>query len=234
MDKELTPFQSNVLEILENRRFWTLLAGGAFIVLAVGFGRYYGQQSSKKQERAASDKLYAVEKLEVAGIEPNPSIFTQDFMKKRLEWDAAKKEKIQKELASLIAEYPSTASAQSARIRLAAMAYQDTQYDQALKYFDDVVSNGTTALEDIPYWSAKLGRGYIFESQKKFDEALKAYTEVGANLKNPLAAEALLSQLRVSKLTAKNADMPALIEKIKTEFAGTYYESAARAYESAR
>ena len=60
MDKELTPFQANVLEILENRRFWTILAGAAFIILVVGFGRYYGQQASKKAERMAADKLFVI------------------------------------------------------------------------------------------------------------------------------------------------------------------------------
>lgn len=234
MDKELTPFQANVLEILENRRFWTILATAAFIILAVGFGRYYSQQSIKKQERAASDKLFAIEKLEVEGIQPNPSIFTQDFMKKRLEWDAAKKEKIKTELAALVAEYPKSASAQLARIRLAALAYQDSQFAEAAKQFDEAIANGSKAAEDIPYWSAKLGKGYVLESEKKFDEALKEYKDVSSDIKNPLAAEGLLSQARVLKAAGKLEEVKPVLEKIKTEFAGTYYESAARAYESAR
>lgn len=234
MDKELTPFQANVLEILENRRFWSILAGAAFIILVVGFVRYYSQESAKKQERLAADKLFAIEKMEVEGIQPNPSIFTQDFMKKRLEWDAAKKEKIKAELTSLVAEYPKSASAQLSRIRLAAMAYQESQFAEAAKFFDDTISHGTTKLEDISYWSAKIGKGYVLESEKKNDEALKLYREVSTNLKNPLAAEALLSELRILKASGKIEESKAVLQKIKTEFAGTYYESAARAYESAR
>jgi len=234
MDKELTPFQSNVLEILENRRFWTILAGAAFIVLAVGFGRYYSQQVDKKAERAASDKLFAIEKVEVEGLPPSSNIFSQDFMKKRLEWDDAKKAKIKTELESLIAEFPKTATAQSARIRLAAMAYQDSNFDQATKYFDEVISKGSKDLADIPYWSAKLGLGYLLETQKKYDEAITHYKDVASDVKNPLAAEAMLSQVRSLKASGKDTEIAAIIEKIKTEFAGTYYESAARAYESAR
>lgn len=234
MDKELTPFQSNVLEILENRRFWTLLAGAAFIVLAIGFGRYYSQQVAKKSERAASDKLFAIQKVEVEGLPPNSSIFSQDFMKKRLEWDDAKKAKVKSDLEALIAEYPKTASAQSARIRLAAAAYQDSNFDVATKYFNEVISNGSKDLADIPYWSAKLGLAYLFETQKNYDQAITHYKEVAADLKNPLAAEALLSQVRSLKASGKDAEIAPIIEKIKSEFAGTYYESAARAYESAR
>ncbi len=234
MDKELTPFQSNVLEILENRRFWTILAGAAFIVLAVGFGRYYSQQSAKKAERVASDKLFAIEKVEVEGLSPSSSIFSQDFMKKRLEWDDAKKAKIKGELESLIAEFPKTASAQSARIRLAAMSYQDSNFEQATKYFEEVISKGTKDLADIPYWSAKLGLAYLLETQKKYDEAITHYKDVASDVKNPLAAEAMLSQVRSLKASGKLTEIAPIIEKIKTEFAGTYYESAARAYESAR
>lgn len=234
MDKELTPFQANVLEILENRRFWSILAGAAFIILLVGFGRYYSQESIKKEERLAADKLFAIEKSEVEGIQPNPSVFTQEFMKKRLEWDAAKKEKIKADLSALVAEHPKSASAQLSRIRLAAMAYQDSQFAEAAKYFDETIAHGTTKLEDISYWSAKIGKGYVLESEKKYDEALKLYQDVSMNIQNPLAAEALLSQLRILKISGKTEDSKAVLEKIKTEFAGTYYESAARAYESAR
>lgn len=234
MDKELTPFQANVLEILENRRFWTLLGVGALIVFCVGLGRFYMQESAKKVERAASDKLFAVEKLEVEGIQPNPSIFSQDFMKKRLEWDAAKKEKIATELKALIAEYPKTASAQLARIRLSALAYQDSQFDESLKLLDETIAHGNGSVEDISFWSAKLGKAYVLETQSKFDEALKIYKEASSDSKNQLAPEALLGELRVYKATQKGAEMSSVIEKIKSNYSGTYYESAARAFESAR
>lgn len=234
MDKELTPFQANVLEILENRRFWALLGGATLIVLAVGFGRYYMQQSAKKVEREAAEMLFAVEKLEVDGIKPNPSIFSQDFMKKRLEWDAAKKEKITADLTAVVSKFPKSASAQLARLRLAALAYQDSKFEDALKQLDEVVANGSPLAEDVSYWSAKLGKGYVYETQSKFEDALKVYKEASADSKNILAPEALLGELRVYKATQKGVEMLSVIEKIKTNYAGTYYESAARAFESAR
>lgn len=234
MDKELTPYQAKALEVLENRRFWTLLGVFALILLAGGFSRYYLQEKGKNQERAASDKLFSIEKLEVEGLAPNQNIFSADFMKKRLEWPADKKANIKKQLQELVAEYPKSASAQSGRIRLAAMAYQESQFDESIKHFDDVILNGTKDITNVPYWTALLGKGYALETQKKLEDSLKSYREVSADIKNPLAAEALLSEVRVLKALGKTDEMTAVLTKIKVEFADSYYESAARAYENAR
>lgn len=230
MDKELTPIQAKAVEILENKRFWTILAGCAFVLLASGFGRYYAQEKGKETERKAADKLFAVEKTEVEGIQPNPSVFTQDFMKKRLEWDAAKKETMKKELEAVVAEFPKTASAQSARIRLGSLAYQDSKFDDSIKNFDEVISHGTNSVSDVTYWTAKLGKAYVLETQKKNEEALKVYQEVSSNVKNPLAAEALLSEVRVLSALGRAVEIAPRLEKLKAEFPGTYQESAAKTY----
>ena len=161
------------------------------------------------------------------------NIFSAEFMKKRLEWSPEKKENIKKQLQELVAEYPQSGSAQSARMRLAAIAYQDAQYDEALKQFDDVISKGKADFSDIPAWTSKLGKAYVLETQKKNDEALKIYREISSDIKAPLAAEALLSEVRLLKTMGKNDEVAPVLTKIKAEFAGTYYESAARAYENA-
>jgi hypothetical protein len=230
MDKELTPIQAKAVEILENRRFWSILAGCALIVLVVGAVRYYSQEGRRREESAASDKLFEVSRVEVEGVQPNPSIFSQDFMKKRVEWSAEKKAKFKTDLEALVAKYPTTSTAQSARIRLAALAYQDAHYAEAQKYFDEAISKGTTELTDIPYWTAKLGKGYAFEAEKKYEDALKVFQDISSNLKNPLAAEALLSQARTLKAMGRSGEIEAIAEKMKTEFAGTYHESALHAY----
>lgn len=232
MDKELTPVQARMIEVLESKRFW-----GAFILLGallliVGTARYFMDAANARKEQEAAEKLFEVSKLETEALPPQTNIFSPEFFKKRMEWAPEKKEKMRKILGEVASQFPTTAAAQGARLRLGVLNFMDTKYEEAIKNFDEVVSKGTRRPEDVSTWNALLGKGAALEMLKKWDEAIVAYDEVAKDKKNPVLAEALLGKVRCLTSLGRTADVAPLLKELRDGFAGGYYESAARAIEA--
>lgn len=229
MDKDLTPFETKALAVLENKRFWILIGAICAIVIAAAIGKYFVEENQKKKERLAAEKLFEVEKLESEGVTSNNRLFSQEYVKARIEWTAEKKGQMQQKLEEVIKEFPETGSAQAARLRLASLAFQDAKFDEALKTYDEVISKGTNKLSDVPVVTAKLGKGYSLESMEKYPEALAVYDGITKNETDPTLAEALLSKARVLKALSRQKEVDPILNKLETDYPGTFYEEAARA-----
>jgi tetratricopeptide (TPR) repeat protein len=229
MDKELTPFQSKALEVLENKRFWILITVAAAIILGIGVSRYFMEESQNNKERLAAEKLFLVEKMEGEGVASTNRLFSQEYVKARIDWSAEKKAEMRKILEDLIKEYPTSSTAQSARLRLANLNFNDGKLEDALKNYDEIISKGSTKESDIPALTAKLGKGYTLEGMEKYSDALEIYDVLSKNEQSPVLAEALFSKARVLKSLSRDKDAEPVLKKIETDFAGTYYEEAARA-----
>ena len=233
MDNELTPVQSRMLEVLESRRFWGGFVILAVVLLGIAIGKGIAKTATQKRELAASEKLFEIEKLDAQDINPQQGIFTQEYFKKRLEWPAERKDTLKKLAQDLVNEYPESAAAQNARLRLALQQYLDADYEGSIKAFDEVVAKSKKEAEDIPYWNALLGKASALEMLKKDNEALAIYEEMTKeDKKNPLMAEALFGKMRMYIASGRQTEVGTIAKKLREDYAGTHYESAARAIES--
>jgi tetratricopeptide (TPR) repeat protein len=232
MDNQLTPFQQTVLSVLESKRFWTLFVGAALLVTAIASGKYVLKEQAQKTEKLATEKLFEVEKLEGEGLKANARLLSEEFVKLRLEWSTEKKEKMRKILNEIIAEFPKTNAAQSSRIRMASLDFLEGKYEGALSKFEEVVKFGNNLPSDVATISAKLGKGYTLESMDKKTEALNYYEGLSKDEKTILAAESILARVRILKALSRDKEIDPLVKKLETDFPGTYYEQAARVYES--
>ena len=232
MDNQLTPFQQTILSVLESKRFWTLFVGTALLVMVIALGKYVDGEQAQKTEKLATEKLFEVEKLEGEGLKSNARLLSEEFIKLRLDWAPEKKEKMRKILNEIVAEFPKTQAAQSSRIRVATLDFLDGKYDSALSAFEEVIKFGNKLPSDVSTLTAQLGKGYTLESMNKKSEALSYYEELSKNQKSILAAEAVLAQVRILKSLSRDKEIEVLVKKLESDFPGTYYEQAARVYQS--
>ncbi len=232
MDKELTPAKARMLEVLESRRFWNAFIFLGAVLLGIGSVRYFMNESKAKKERVAEEKIFQVSQLESEGLPAQTNIFSQEFFKKRLDWNADKKEKMKKLLNEVISEHPTTGAAQSARLRLGVLSFTEANYEEAVKSFDAVISNGTRRAEDVNMWNALIGKAISFEMLKKWNEAITSYDEITKDEKSPLVAEALLGKVRCLTSLGRKDDVAPLLKKLRDDFSGGYYDAAARAVEA--
>jgi tetratricopeptide (TPR) repeat protein len=232
MDNQLTPFQQSILSVLESKRFWTLFVGASLLVIVFAFGKYLVNEQAQKTEKLAIEKLFEVEKLEGEGLKSNGRLLSEEFLKIRMEWSSDKKEKMRKILNEIVAEFPKTNTAQLSRIRLASLDFLEGKYDVALKGFEDVIKFGNRLPSDVSCLTAQLGKGYTLEAMNKKTEALSYYEELSKNEKTILAAESLLARVRLLKSLSRDKEIEPLAKKLESDFPGTYYEQAARVYES--
>ena len=232
MDNQLTPFQQNLLNVLESQRFWKLFVGATLLVMAISFGKYVAKEQAGKTEKLAIEKLFEVEKMEGEGLKSNTRLFSQEFVKLRMEWSQDKKDKMRKVLSEVVAEFPKTNAAQSSRIRLASLDFLEAKYDSALKNFEDVIKFGNNLPSDVLALTGQLGKGYTLESMNKKTEALSYFEELSKNEKSMIAAESLLARVRILKALSRDKDVEVLVKKLESDFPGTYYEQAARVYEA--
>jgi tetratricopeptide (TPR) repeat protein len=232
MDNQLTPFQQSILNVLESKRFWTLFVGASLLVMAISFGKYVVKEQAEKTEKLATEKLFEVESAEGEGLKANARLFSQEFVKLRMEWSQEKKDKMRKILSEIVAEFPKTNAAQSSRIRLASLDFLEGKYDSALKNFEEVIKFGNNLPSDVLTLTAQLGKGYTLESMNKKTEALSYFEELSKNEKTMIAAESILARVRILKALSRDKEIETLVKKLEADFPGTYYEQAARVYEA--
>jgi len=126
------------------------------------------------------------------------------------------KERAQKALEDVVAEYPRLSSGAQAAYQLGNLRFAAGQYPQARAAFQVARSRARSAsLASL----ASLGIGFTFEAEKNYEAAEKSFAETvkGASPKDFLYEEAMSDMARVQELGGKRAAALETYQKILKE-----------------
>ncbi len=193
---------SELLAILRASR-WGRWAGLALIILAaVGLGWGGWMVWSTRAESHGAVALAQARFLLAQAQAPNAV--------------PEAKERAQKALEDVVAEYPRLSSGAQAAYQLGNLRFAAGQYPQARAAFQMARSRARSAsLTSL----ASLGVGFTFEAEKNYEAAEKSFAETvkGAGPKDFLYEEAMSDMARVQELGGKRAAALETYQKILKE-----------------
>ena len=193
---------SELLAILRASR-WGRWAGLALIILAaVGLGWGGWMVWSTRAESHGAVALAQARFLLAQAQTPNAV--------------PEAKERAQKALEDVVAEYPRLSSGAQAAYQLGNLRFAAGQYPQARAAFQVARSRARSAsLTSL----ASLGIGFTFEAEKNYEAAEKSFAETvkGASAKDFLYEEAMSDMARVQELGGKRAAALETYQKILKE-----------------
>ena len=193
---------SELLAILRASR-WGRWAGLALIILAaVGLGWGGWMVWSTRAESHGAVALAQARFLLAQAQTPNAA--------------PEARERAQKALEDVVAEYPRLSSGAQAAYQLGNLRFAAGQYPQARAAFQVARSRARSAsLTSL----ASLGIGFTFEAEKNYEAAEKSFAETvkGASPKDFLYEEAMSDMARVQELGGKRAAALETYQKILKE-----------------
>jgi len=193
---------SELLAILRASR-WGRWAGLALIILAaVGLGWGGWMVWSTRAESHGAVALAQARFLLAQAQTPNAV--------------PEAKERAQKALEDVVAEYPRLSSGAQAAYQLGNLRFAAGQYPQARAAFQVARSRARSAsLTSL----ASLGIGFTFEAEKNYEAAEKSFAETvkGASPKDFLYEEAMSDMARVQELGGKRAAALETYQKLLKE-----------------
>jgi len=193
---------SELLAILRASR-WGRWAGLALIILAaVGLGWGGWMVWSTRAESHGAVALAQARFLLAQAQTPNAV--------------PEAKERAQKALEDVVAEYPRLSSGAQAAYQLGNLRFAAGQYPQARAAFQVARSRARSAsLTSL----ASLGIGFTFEAEKNYEAAEKSFAETvkGASAKDFLYEEAMSDMARVQELGGKRAAALETYQKLLKE-----------------
>jgi tetratricopeptide (TPR) repeat protein len=193
---------SELLAVLRASR-WGRWAGLAFIVLAVvGLGWGGWMLWTTRAESHGAVALAQARFLLAQAQTPNAA--------------PEARERAQKALEDVVAEYPRLSSGAQAAYQLGNLRFAAGQYPQARAAFQVARSRARSAsLASL----ASLGIGFTFEAEKNYEAAEKSFAETvkGASSKDFLYEEAMSDMARVQELGGKRAAAVETYQKILKE-----------------
>ncbi len=193
---------SELLAILRASR-WGRWAGLALIILAaVGLGWGGWMVWSTRAESHGAVALAQARFLLAQAQTPNAV--------------PEAKERAQKALEDVVAEYPRLSSGAQAAYQLGNLRFAAGQYPQARAAFQVARSRARSAsLTSL----ASLGIGFTFEAEKNYEAAEKSFAETvkGAGPKDFLYEEAMSDMARVQELGGKRAAALETYQKLLKE-----------------
>jgi tetratricopeptide (TPR) repeat protein len=193
---------SDLLAVLRASR-WGRWAGLALIILAVvGLGWGGWMLWSTRAESHGAVALAQARFLVAQAQTPNAG--------------PEAKERAQKALEDVVAEYPRLSSGAQAAYQLGNLRFAAGQYPQARAAFQVARSRARSAsLASL----ASLGIGFTFEAEKNYEAAEKSFAETvkGAGPKNFLYEEAMSDMARVQELGGKRTAALETYQKILKE-----------------
>jgi tetratricopeptide (TPR) repeat protein len=180
----------NILEWLREQRWtrWVVLGLGAVIVVGLGWGGWTAWKS--RYESQGSMAFAQARTLVVQAQSPGAA--------------AGARERAEKAIEGVIADYPRLSSVAQAAYLLGSLRFAAAQYPQARSSFEvaraKAVSGSLAAL-------AGLDIGYCWEAEKNYGAAEKAYLSVikDAKPKDFLYEEAMVDAARAQELGGKRA-----------------------------
>ncbi|HUF46166.1 MAG TPA: tetratricopeptide repeat protein [Vicinamibacterales bacterium] len=127
---------------------------------------------------------------------------------------------------AVIAAYPSSQAALTARYSIASSLLDAGRAAEAEQRFDEVIAAAGTSMYGP---LARLGRGQALAAQDRHDEAIALFTELSADRTSPLPVDGVLIQLaRTSARAGRTDEARAAFRRIVDEFPTSGYVAEAR------
>ena len=168
---------------------WVVLGVGAVIVVGIGSA---GWSAWKSRYESQGSMAFVQARTLVAQAQTSGA-------------PAGTRERAEKALQAVIADYPSLSSVAQAAYLLGSLRFAAAQYPQARSSFELARAKaGSSSLAAL----AGLDIGYCWEEEKRYDAAEKAYLSAirGAKPKDFLYEEAMVDAARAQELGGKRAE----------------------------
>jgi TolA-binding protein len=220
-------FASTTLQVVEtlktNRDRVVMGSVIAIVVLAIGGGYWYWHKHTNDE---ASSLLGIGMSIVQAPIVPPPTLPGATQTAGTYPTDQARQEAALQTFQQVATQYPSTPAGLTARYQMAVALMTLGRLPEAEQAFNAVSENAGSSL----YGSmARLGRAEALRYQGKYDDAIKALTDLAAERDSLLPVDGVLMQLAQTCLKAgKTQDARAAFKRVVDEFPESNYVAEAR------
>jgi TolA-binding protein len=223
-ENEFAATTIQVVETLrENRDRFVMGSVIAFVVIAIGGGYWYWHKHTNDE---ASSLLGIGMSIAQAPIVPPPTLPGVAQTAGTYPTDQARQEAALQTFQQVATQYPSTSSGLTARYQSGAALLALNRLPEAEQAFSAVADKAGTSL----YGSmARLARAEVLRYEGKYDEAIKALTDLAAERDGMLPVDGVLMQLAQTCLKAgKTQEARAAFKRVVDEFPDSNYVQEAR------
>jgi predicted negative regulator of RcsB-dependent stress response len=211
------------IDVLKTNQRQITLAAVAVVLVAGGIGGFLLYRSSRANEAGA--KLGTAMAIAQATISPPSTLPGAKQPPGTYPSENARSEASIKALQEVIAAYPGTPAALTAKYETAGELLDLGRHAEAEKLFAEVAAANSelyTAVARLGVAQAKVGTG-------QYDDAVKLLTELAANRDGTLPIDGVLIQLgQVYVKAGKPQDARAAYQRVVDEFSDSSYASEAR------
>ncbi|WP_224248300.1 tetratricopeptide repeat protein [Hyalangium gracile] len=189
---------------------------GGLVVALISYFSSRGEASAAKELGAALEILDRPVIATPEGAQLTPQDGTEPPFKSAQEQDQA----LVKALTDFRAAHKGTKSATTAALALGKAEYRLGNHDKAVAAFSEYLKD---AAQNDPMRAAALeGRGYAYEAQQKYDEALASFDEMSkVESGGYLEGMGQYHRARILILQGKKDDAAAVLVKIPVDHAGS-------------
>lgn len=220
-------FAATTLQVVEglkaNRDRVVMGSVAAIVVIALGGGYWYWHKHTNDE---ATSLLGIGMSITQAPIVPPPTLPGSTQTAGTYPTDQARQEAALQAFQQVATQYPSTAAGTAARYQMGVSLMALGRLPEAEQAFNAVIEKAGTSL----YGSvARLGRAEALRYQGKYDDAIKALTDLAAERDGLLPVDGVLMQLAQTCLKAgKTQDARAAFKRVVDEFPDSNYVAEAR------
>jgi TolA-binding protein len=195
----------------------------AAVIIAVGGGYWYWH---KRTNDEAGALLGVGMSIAQAPIAPPPTVPGATQSPGTYPSEQAREQAALQAFQQVATQYPSTKAGLTAQYQAAIALVALNRLPEALQGFDDVIAKGGDSLY-VPM--ARLGRAEVLREQGKYDDAIKALTDLAAERDSVLPIDGVLMQLAQTCLKAgKTQEARAAFKRVVDEFPDSGYVGEAR------
>ncbi|HKW03302.1 MAG TPA: tetratricopeptide repeat protein [Vicinamibacterales bacterium] len=223
-ENEFAATTIQVVETLRENRDRVVMWSVAIIaIVAIGGGYWYWHKHTNDE---ASSMLGIGMSIAQAPVVPPPTLPGATQTAGTYPTDQARQEAALQAFQQVATQYPSSPSGLAARYQMGVALLALGRLPEAEQAFSAVADKGGTSL----YGSmAKLGRAETLRYQGKFDDAIKALTDLAADRDGMLPVDGVLMQLAETCLKAgKTQEARAAFKRVVDEFPDSGYVAEAR------
>jgi len=221
-------FAATTLQVMDfvrtNRDRVVLIGAAAAVVLAIGGGYAYWHKHTNDEAGALLGVAMAVAQ---SPIVPPPTVPGATQTPGTYPSDQTRQEAAVQAFQQVIAQYPATPAGLTARYQLGVALMALGKLSDAEQAFTAVSSQaGSSSLYGA---MARLARAIALRDEGKYDDAIKALTDLAAERDSALPIDGVLMQLAEACLKAgKTQEARAAFKRVVDEFPDSAYVTAAR------
>ena len=207
----------------ENRDRIVMISVIVLLIVAIGGGYFYWR---KRTNDKAGAMLGIAMTVGQSPIVPAPTVPGATQAPNTYPNERARQEAALKAFQEVAATYPSTDAGIAAQYHAAGTLLTMGRLAEAEKAFADLASRASTSVY-APM--AKLGRAEALAGQTKYDDAIKALTDLSADRDGALPVDGVLMELaRTCVKAGKKEEARAAFKRVVDEFPESVYSQDAR------